>query len=150
MTHPIDPERFRFVVAVDTDGQMQLHSTMCDSAAADMLHRIASWLQSGNGPRPCLPDFEQGDDNLTEVPVNSRAGKLDAARKRWTDGAGHVWNLALDWEDYTDRTWRWTGRVDQGGRAPVMRAMDDSGETEPLDVLRALYGPLFPKVGERR
>lgn len=149
MTHPIEPERFRLVVTVDTDGRMQLHSTMCDGHAAETLHRIASWLQTGNGAGQCPPDFEQGDDNLAEVPINSRAGSLDAARRRWTDGSGHVWNLALDWEDYTDRVWRWTGRLDRDWRAPVMRALDD-GETSPLDVLRAMYGPLFPKVGERQ
>lgn len=145
----IDPEQFRLVVTIGPDGDVRFASNMCDSSAADALHRVAAWLDAGNGPHPCLPDFEAGEENLVEVPLDSRGGRLDADRMQWTDGAGHVWNLGLDWEDTTDRVWRWTGRLDQGGRAPVMLALD-GGETAPLDALRAMYGPIAPKVGERR
>lgn len=149
MTHPIDPERFQLVVAVDVDGHLQLHSSMCDGHTAETLHRIASWLQTGTGPHQCPPDFDAGDDNLRAAPIHASGGRLDAARKRWTDGTDHTWNLALDWEDYADRVWRWTGRLDQRG-APIMQALDDPRDTEPLDILRSWRGPITPKVGERQ
>lgn len=152
--NPITPGEYDLALTVDADGAIVLHhSSMCDHVAAYALRLAAAALDARHSDTPCRPPRLEDlvdDDTLIEVPLNSSDGRLDADRRVWIDGAGHAWDLSLPWCDVTDREWRWTGRLDRGGRAPLMLACDTSGETEPLDAVRALYGPIAPAGGDAR
>lgn len=152
---PIQPEQHLLALTVNADGYIELHhSAMCDHLAAHALRAAAAALEARHGAQPCRPPLADLDgENLPAVPLGSGDGRLDRERKVWHDSTGHAWDLSLDWIDSVERVWRWTGRLAKGDRAPIMRALDDSGETEPLDVLCALYrpiAPLAPAGGEQR
>ncbi|RLL66967.1 phiSA1p31-related protein [Streptomyces sp. Z26] len=132
---PIYPDAYRLLLTVDDQGRIVMHHrTLCPHLAVTALRIAADVIEARQG---------DGDGELVDLPVNSRDGHLDTSRRVWTDGAGHAWNLGLDWVDITGHAWRWTGDLDPGGRAPMMRAATGD-ETEPLDVLRAVYGPISP------
>ncbi|MCX4615742.1 phiSA1p31-related protein [Streptomyces mirabilis] len=147
-----DADHFRFVdftehplvLLVDTDGNAELHGDdqMCKIQTAAILSTIARDLLAEHGPGRCrpspdVPTWERPDEALAPY-----FGTLDRDAQLWTDGTGHVWNLALPWQDNAGSTWLWYGRLDGQG-APLMRS-NDWPEPQPLDALRFLRGPMSP------
>lgn len=148
----LDLNAHRLVITLSAGGRMDTFlRRMCPSAAADLLRGIADQLDEQHPAFPCHWD-ERRDEPAPAVepdePTVAREGSLDDERRVWTDGTGHRWDLSVPWDDVTGTRWQWTGRVDRKG-APLMRSADGV-ETEPLDVIRAITGPIAPAVGEGR
>lgn len=143
----IDFDEQRLVILVDPDGRYEVKkSKMCDAAAAEMLTAIAQQLVEQHGPTPCNPAAEPDQPKGRPLEsLDSAQGELDRDRKLWRDGRGHMWDLSLSWRDAADRPWRWQGVLDSQG-APIMRS-EDGVDRQPLDAVRALYGPLVPSSG---
>ncbi|MFB6875707.1 phiSA1p31-related protein [Streptomyces sp. NPDC056323] len=144
----IDFDEQALVVTVARDGFTTVAAArMCDSAAADLLRRIADQLDAGHPPYPCDPAAAPEEHDHVETLGNG--GSLDADRRVWTDGTGHVWDLSGRWTAAeTPGEWEWSGRLDSSG-TPVMTVVGSPEVCESLDVLRALYGPISPSVGGR-
>ncbi|AZM53306.1 hypothetical protein DMA15_12500 [Streptomyces sp. WAC 01529] len=146
----VDFDDQRIALLVNTDGSYELHTgSTCTSRAAEFLFELAVQLEAVHPPYPCNPSAEpDGPKGRPAEPIDSRRGRLDRERSLWTDGRGHLWDLSLVWGDVADRLWRWHGSLDSFG-APLLRTVDGT-TTEPLDVVRAVYGPLIPvaKVAE--
>lgn len=145
-------DRYRFVDAaehpvmllVDTDGNAELHGeqNVCRIRLAATLsilagRLVAEELAEGCAPAADSPGWEQSDE-----PLLPHGGTLDREAQLWIDGTGHVWNLALPWQDNAGSTWQWYGSLDGQG-APLMRS-NDWPEPQPLDALRFLRGPMSP------
>ncbi|SDL33768.1 phiSA1p31-related protein [Streptomyces indicus] len=149
MTHRIklvDLDEHSLVVTIDADGVTEVHGAgMCKMRAAAILWDVGTQLAAEHPVGPCLPQPEPQHDRPGE-PLIAHAGSLDRARGLWTDGTGHAWDLSLAWRDVTDQAWRWHGSLDRQG-TPIMRSSDGS-VSEPLDVVRAVYGPLAPVFGD--
>ncbi|MGO4630543.1 phiSA1p31-related protein [Streptomyces sp. 2RAF24] len=144
----IDENELRLLVMVDGAGRLDHRVRgMCPSLAAAVLRALAARLEAEHPPFPC--DWDPARDAPVErhdEPLPTEGGRLDAARRVWTDGTGHRWDLSVTWRDAVDVTWRWTGRMDGQG-TPLMRA-DEGAEVESLDVIRAVVGPIAPAGGE--
>lgn len=140
----IDVDEHRLVVLVDADGRFELRTgKVCTVRAAELLEDLAGQLRASHPPYPCeAPNGASGPKGRPAEPLDARGGKLDRERSLWTDGRGHVWDLSLVWGDVADRRWQWHGSLDSFG-APLLRTVDGT-TTEPLDVVRAVYGPLVP------
>lgn len=145
----IDLDEFVLVLTVARDGSTTVFNpTICDSAAAEMLRSIAAQLDADHPPYPCSPGSEPAPQHDHAEPLDGPNGSLDAERRVWTDGTGHVWDLSGRWAAAeTVPEWEWSGRLDHRG-TPVMRAVG-SDVCESLDVLRTLYGPISPALGGR-
>lgn len=148
MTHRIrlvDFDEQPLVVLVDEDGVAEVYGDgMCKLRAAAILRFVAAQLAAEHPAGACLPQPEPQHDRPVE-PLISHAGTLDRERRLWTDGTGHAWDLSLAWADVHERAWRWHGSLDRQG-TPIMRSSDGSA-SEPLDVVRAVWGPLAPVIG---
>ncbi|MFE2747359.1 phiSA1p31-related protein [Streptomyces scopuliridis] len=146
----IDFDEHALVLTVTRAGAvMVVNPRMCDTGTAELLHDIADQLAAAHPPYPCNPGAEPDAQHDYDEPLNGRHGRLDAERKVWTDGTGHAWDLSVTWlAAATEVAWEWTGRLDGLG-TPVMRAVGSHSVHEPLDVLRAVYGPISPTGGER-
>lgn len=143
----IDYDEHALVVMVTREGGTTVVAPrMCDSAAADVLRKIADQLDAAHPPYPCDPGAEPDPQHDHAEPLGE-GGSLDAERSVWTDGTGHVWDLAATWGDASGLQWRWTGQLTTSG-IPLMRTGDDVDE-QPLDVVRAVHGPIAPTAGER-
>ncbi|MFF1498670.1 phiSA1p31-related protein [Streptomyces sp. NPDC058316] len=144
----IDYDEHALVLTVTRGGGVTItNPRMCDSAAAAMLRDIADQLDAGHPPYPCNPAAVPEQHSHAE-PLG-QGGALDADRRVWTDGTGHVWDLSGRWTAAeTPGEWEWSGRLDDRG-TPVMSAVGSPEVRESLDVLRALYGPISPSVGGR-
>ncbi|GAA4702365.1 phiSA1p31-related protein [Streptomyces youssoufiensis] len=70
-------------------------------------------------------------------------GRLDRARRTWTDGTGHTTDLSLTWMDQLEQRWTWTGGV-HPVNGPILRSSSRGGMREPLDLVLALWAPLVP------
>ncbi|MFI5809289.1 phiSA1p31-related protein [Streptomyces sp. NPDC051561] len=143
----LDLDEHVLVITVDAQGALDITPTGgCTHAVASVLVHAARALVDAHPPYPCTPDAEQpsGDE-----PLHAEHGTLDAERRVWTDGTGHVWDLSVTWAAAaTEPLWMWSGRLDHLG-TPVMQPVGDDGVRESLDVLRALYGPISPVGGEQ-
>lgn len=151
-----EPDHFRFVdftehpivLLVDAEGNAELHGDdqVCKARVASILQVIARDLvaehEFEHGGGPCSPSAELGRWERPDEPLIAHGGTLDRAARLWTDGTGHVWDLALSWRDAAGSTWSWSGRLDGQG-APLMRS-GDWAEAQPLDALRSLRGPMAP------
>ncbi|MGA5489600.1 phiSA1p31-related protein [Streptomyces pseudogriseolus] len=134
------------VVVVERDGSYKVKTKgVCDHLAADLLRGIADHLDARHGPFPCTPPPEQHDRPAEDAPADPYAGRLDRDRGVWRDPRGDSFDLSLTWGDWFERAWRWHGTTGQFGE-PILRAEDD-GETQPLSLLRTLYGPITPLSG---
>nr|WP_237691311.1 phiSA1p31-related protein [Streptomyces sp. SID7834] len=142
----IDFGEYALVVTVARTGATSVvNPGMCDSRTAEVLRDIADQLDALHPPYPCNPAAEPQHDYAEPL---GPGGSLDAARRVWTDGTGHTWDLSGRWvAAETDGEWEWSGRLDRGGR-PLMRSVG-SDVHESLDVLRTLYGPISPASGGR-
>ncbi|WP_432159476.1 phiSA1p31-related protein [Streptomyces sp. NRRL F-5630] len=148
MTHRIklvDLDEHSLVVTIDADGVAELHSAgMCKMRAAAILRFVSTQLAAEHGLGPCHPEPEPQHERAE--PLIAHAGSLDRERRLWTDGTGHAWDLSLAWAGVDDRAWRWHGSLDRQG-TPIMRSSDGAA-SEPLDVVRAVWGPLAPVNGD--
>jgi hypothetical protein len=146
----IDLYEHPLVVTFNADGSAAVsHPSMCAGVAAGWLERLADVMRAEHPAFPCHWDDRRGDSEPADRPVEptvARDGSLDAAAKVWTDGTGHRWDLSVSWDDVTGVRWQWTGSVDSNG-APLMRSTFEGGEIQPLDVIRAITGPISPGVG---
>lgn len=140
----VDFTEHPFVLLIDADGNAELHGDdqVCKIKAAAILSVIARDLVAEHGPRRCAPPAEAPLWERPDEPLMPHAGTLDREAQVWTDGTGHVWNLALPWQDRAGSTWQWYGSLDGQG-APLMRS-NDWPEPQPLDALRFLRGPMSP------
>lgn len=131
------------VVAVERDGSYTVRtSRVCKALAAELLHGIADRLAAEHGPFPCTPPPEQHDRPREDEPTDPYGGRLDRERGVWHDPRGDAFDLSLTWGDWFEREWKWHGTTGQFGE-PILRAEDD-GETQPISLLRTLYGPISP------
>jgi hypothetical protein len=147
----IDLNEHPLVVIFNDDGSAHVaHHGMCPTLSAEWLERLAAVMREQHPPFPChwIRAEEEPADRPVE-PTVARDGSLDAAAKVWTDGTGHRWDLSVSWDDVTGVRWQWTGSVDSNG-APLMRSTFEGGEIQPLDVIRAITGPIAPAVGDGR
>ncbi|MGW1587285.1 phiSA1p31-related protein [Streptomyces sp. NPDC002386] len=135
------------VLLIDRDGNATLfgEESFCAIRTAAVLQVIARDLLAAHPLGRCRPVAEPTVWERPAEPLIPQAGTLDRERRVWTDGTGHAWDLAAVWGDVDDREWRWHGSLDGQG-APLMRSADGR-EVEPLDVVRALYGPIAPVAG---
>ncbi|MFF9088606.1 phiSA1p31-related protein [Streptomyces sp. NPDC014991] len=132
------------VVVVQRDGSHTVRTDgVCKILAAEFLRGIADRLIAEHGPGLCTPEPEPRRPAEDE-PADPYAGRLDRERGVWRDPRGDSWDLTLTWLDQTGSTWRWHGTAGLGGE-PILRCED--GEAQPLNVLRALYGPIIPVSG---
>lgn len=141
----IDLDETVFVLTMRDDGEVEVSGSICDRMAADMLRTIAAQLDAEHPAHSCTPGGAPYERDEAE-PLDGRDGELDVDRQVWTDGRGHAWDLSLSWGDCADGAWRWTGLLDAAG-TPMMRAVE-TDERAPLDVVRSLYGPIAPVVGD--
>ncbi|WP_125262348.1 phiSA1p31-related protein [Streptomyces alboflavus] len=143
----VDLDEQALVVLVERDGSYEVQNpALCNRFAAALLRGIAEQLDASHPPHPCTPgDGAEPHHERPAEPLISHAGTLDRERKMWTDGTGHAWDLSLPWTDAADRSWRWHGSLDRQG-TPIMRS-GDGAEVQPLDVVRALWGPIAPLSG---
>ncbi|MFF5451835.1 phiSA1p31-related protein [Streptomyces sp. NPDC012950] len=143
----IDLNENLLVVALDRTGVMRTSVRgICSQMAADILRGLADDLEADHPAYPCHWDEERDTPAPADRPAEplpTDGARLDAGRKVWTDGTGHVWDLSVPWQDAVDVRWRWTGRMDGTG-TPLMQSVDG---VESLDVIRAVVGPIVP-VGE--
>ncbi|MEV5911102.1 phiSA1p31-related protein [Streptomyces chartreusis] len=144
----VDFTEHPLLLLIDTEGNAELigEDTMCPINVAAMLRIIAADLLMSHPLGPCLPTPEPPTWSRPAEPLHPFAATLDRARKLWTDGTGHVWDLSVWWGDAFGRVWRWTGDLDRTSGAPLMRC-EYRPETQPLDVLRAVCGPIAPMAG---
>jgi hypothetical protein len=140
----VDFTEHPFVVLVDTDGNTEIvgDDQVCTLKAAAVLRALADILVSEHGKTPCTPPARVPQWKRPDEPLMPHASTLDREAQLWTDGTGHVWDLALPWQDAAGSTWLWYGSLDGQG-APLMRS-NDCPDPQPLDALRALRGPLAP------
>lgn len=132
------------MLLVSTDGSAELigEETMCKLQLAALLSIIARDLVAEAMTEECAPTGEPPVWERPDEPLMPNGGTLDRDAQVWTDGTGHVWNLALPWQDNAGSTWQWYGSLDGQG-APLMRS-NDWPEPQPLDALRYLRGPMVP------
>lgn len=148
----IDYEELPLVLTMGPNGMVEAsHPGMCKIEAARILRRVAAQMVASHAPDACTPDDEQPiPEHRPAEPVDASGSSLDRERRVWSDGTGHTWDLSVTWADQeTGNEWRWMGRVDRSG-APVLHAVGYPGISESLDVLRAMYGPIYPAVGGGR
>lgn len=140
----IDQREHPFVVLLDVHGSAEIlgENNVCKARAADVLRYVADVLDSEHGPGMCYPPSEPSQFGRPAEPLQVHAGTLDRERQVWTDGTGHVWDLSVPWRDNAGSTWLWYGRLDRQG-APLMWS-NDWPESQPLDALRSLRGPMAP------
>jgi hypothetical protein len=140
----VDFTEHPFVVLVGTDGSAEVvgDDQVCKLKAAAVLRVLADVLANEHPQAPCLPPARTPRWQRPDEPLMPHAGTLDRDAQLWTDGTGHVWNLALPWQDAAGSTWLWYGSLDGQG-APLMRS-NDWPEPQPLDALRAVRGPISP------
>lgn len=132
------------VVAIERDGSYRVHADrVCKRLAAELLRGIADRLVDEHGPFRCTPQPARPRE---DEPADPYAGSLDRAREVWRDARGESFDLSLSWSDEYARVWRWTGTTGQFGE-PVLRTEAGNGESMPLSLVRALYGPLAPVLG---
>ncbi|MCT9139042.1 phiSA1p31-related protein [Streptomyces violarus] len=144
----VDFTEHPLVLLVDTEGGAELlgEDTMCPIQTAAILRTIAADLLASHPLGPCAPVAEAPAWSRPPEPLHPFAGTLDRARKVWTDGTGHVWDLSVPWADANGDTWRWHGVLDQVSGAPILRCDQWKG-AHTLDVLREGRGPIRPVVG---
>jgi hypothetical protein len=144
----VDFTEHPFVLLVDVHGNAELHGDgqVCKLRAAALLRVIANDLAAEHPLGACTPEPDAEPWERPAESLHSQFGTLDAERALWTDGTGHVWNLSIPWGDAFGRSWRWHGVVDPLSGAPMMRC-EYRFEAQPLDLLRALYGPIAPLSG---
>ncbi|EFE74536.1 phiSA1p31-related protein [Streptomyces filamentosus] len=143
----IDVDELWFVVTVARgSGAAKVdHPGVCGKSVATALREIAEQLDALHPPYACDATPEPQHDYAEPL---GPGGTLDAARRTWTDGTGHTWDLSGRWiAAETGGEWEWSGQLDTSGR-PVMRAVG-SDVQESLDVLRVVYGPISPSTGGR-
>jgi hypothetical protein len=140
----VDFTEHPLVLLVDAEGNAELHGDdqVCKLKAAAILAVIARDLAAEHGPGRCSPSGEVPQWQRPDEPLIPSGGTLDRDAQLWTDGTGHVWNLALPWRDNAGSTWLWYGSLDGQG-CPLMRSTDWP-EPQPLDALRYLRGPMSP------
>lgn len=140
----VDFTEHPFVVLVGVDGSAEIvgDDQVCKLKAAAVLRVVADVLANEHTQGPCTPPDRTPRWQRPDEPLMPHAGTLDRAARLWTDGTGHVWDLALAWRDAAGSTWSWAGRLDREG-APLMQS-DDWPEVQPLDALRSLRGPMAP------
>ncbi|WP_399142232.1 phiSA1p31-related protein [Streptomyces sp. NBUA17] len=140
----VDFTEHPFVVLVGADGSAEIvgDDQVCKRQAARVLRVVADVLDSEHPQGRCTPTERTPQWSRPDEPLLPHAGMLDRAAQLWTDGTGHVWNLALPWQDSAGSTWLWYGSLDGQG-APLMRS-NDWPEPQPLDALRSLRGPMVP------
>lgn len=144
----VDFTEHPLVLLVDTEGGAELigEGTMCPFRTAALLRVIAADLIASHPLGPCAPSTEAPTWERPTEPINPQAGTLDRARRLYTDGTGHVWDLSLPWRDANGDTWRWHGTLDGESGVPILRC-DQWPGAHPLDVLRAGRGPIRPVLG---
>lgn len=143
----IDLDEYPLVVMVRADGTATVSApNICDGAAADLLRSIAADLDAQHPPFVCTPGDKPEPQHDREE-ILAEGGALDAERRVWTDGTGHAWDLTVTWGSSGDMRWRWTGDCTDVG-VPLLQTGEGSAP-QPLDLVWALYGPLFPTAGDR-
>ncbi|MFF3190513.1 phiSA1p31-related protein [Streptomyces misionensis] len=144
----VDLTEHPLVLLVDTEGGAELigEDTVCPIRTAALLRVIAADLIASHPLGPCTPVPEPPTWERPAEPLYPQAGTLDRARSLWTDGTGHAWDLSVWWGDAYGRAWRWTGDLDRTSGVPMMRT-EYRAEVQPLDVLRAVCGPIAPLAG---
>jgi hypothetical protein len=144
----VDLTEHPLVLLVDTEGGAELigEDTVCPIRTAALLRVIAADLIASHPLGRCAPVPEPPTWDRPAEPLHPQAGALDRARRVWTDGTGHVWDLAVTWSDAFGDTWRWHGSLDQVSGVPILRC-DQWPGAHPLDVLREGRGPIAPVVG---
>lgn len=140
----VDFTEHPFVVLVGADGSAEIvgDDQVCKLKGAAVLRVVADVLESEHERDRCHPPARGTQWIRPDEPLMPHAGTLDREAQLWTDGTGHVWNLALPWRDNTGSTWLWYGNLDRQG-APLMRS-NDCPDPQPLDALRSLRGPMSP------
>lgn len=140
----IDMDEQVLVLTVGRDGLSSVsHRGICAASAAEVLRDIAEQLMAGHSPIPCNP----AEPEVSKPEIRGEGGSLSIDRQVWTDGTGHAWDLSVTWGSVGSLRWRWTGGCTESD-VPLMRTGDGSDE-QPFDLVWALYGPLFPMVGDR-
>ncbi|MFI9600367.1 phiSA1p31-related protein [Streptomyces sp. NPDC052043] len=144
----VDFTEHPLVLLVDTEGNAELHgeNTICPIRTAALLRVIANDLIASHPLGRCAPSTEAPIWSRPPEALHPEAGTLDRARKLWTDGTGHVWDLSVPWGDAYGDTWRWHGTLESESGVPILRCDQWKGE-HPLDVLRAGRGPIAPVLG---
>ena len=144
----VDFTEHPLVLLVDTEGNAELigEDTICPIRTAALLRVIANDLIASHPLGRCTPSAEAPTWSRPAEPLIPQAGTLDRARSLWTDGTGHVWDLSVPWADAFGRAWQWTGQLDRTSGTPMMRC-EYRPDTQPLDVLRAVCGPIAPMPG---
>ena len=144
----VDFTEHPLVLLVDADGNAELHGDdqQCKIRTAAILHVIADQLAAEHPLGRCRPRPAPTLWERPAEPLHSHAGTLDREARVWTDGTGHAWDLSVPWADAFGRSWRWTGELDRTSGGPLMRC-EYRPETQTLDVLRALCGPIAPMLG---
>ncbi|MEW1867003.1 phiSA1p31-related protein [Streptomyces caelestis] len=140
----VDFTEHPFVVLIGVDGGAEIvgDDQVCKRQAARVLRILADVLESEHPNGPCHPAARTPQWTRPDEPLMPHGGSLDRDAQLWTDGTGHVWNLALPWRDSAGSTWLWYGSLDGQG-APLMRS-NDWPEPQPLDALCYLRGPMAP------
>ncbi|MDV6290287.1 phiSA1p31-related protein [Streptomyces sp. UP1A-1] len=136
------------MLLVSTDGSAELigEETMCKLQLAALLSIIARDLVAEAMTEECAPTGEPPVWERPDEPLLPHGGTLDRVARVWTDGTGHVWDLGVQWRDAYGRAWRWHGDLDRSSGAPMMRC-EYRDDEQPLDVLRAMCGPIHPISG---
>ncbi|MFF9690274.1 phiSA1p31-related protein [Streptomyces sp. NPDC014623] len=143
----IDHAEHALVVTLTREGRLTVaYPGFCGAAAAEVLRDVADRLIEAHGPAVCHPDAEP-EPQHDSAETLGQGGSLDADRAVWTDGTGHAWDLSVTWGSAGNLRWWWTGGHTEAG-VPLMRTGDGTDE-QPLDLVWALYGPLFPTAGDR-
>ncbi|MGW2708655.1 phiSA1p31-related protein [Streptomyces sp. NPDC001356] len=144
----VDFTEHPLVVLIDTEGGAEIvgDDQVCKLKAAAVLRVVADVLASEHEQGQCRPPTRTPQWRRPAEPLIPHVSTLDRGRSLWTDGTGHVWDLSVPWGDAYGRSWRWTGDMDRTSGAPLM-ATEYRAEQQPLDVLRATFGPIAPLPG---
>ena len=145
----VDVTEHPFVVLVATDGSAVIvgEDQICKLKAAAVLRVLSDVLASEHPQGACHPPARTPQWERPAEPLHPQASSLDRERRVWTDGTGHAWDLAVSWGDAYGRSWRWTGDLDRASGAPLM-VTEYRAEAQPLDLLRAAFGPIAPLPGD--
>lgn len=135
----IDLDKYPLVIGIEPDGTATVYARdVCDIRAAAALRQTAAALEAGHPPYSC-----QSGAPVAERPTAGEGWY--ASDLLWVDSSGRPWDLTASFRSAGNLLWHWTGRMNEHG-VPLMCTATGSTE-QSLDVVRALYAPIFPTGG---